>query len=109
MKSLQVMDAPYIEPEEKNNYSDLCVIQSAAGWYIGTMYKNPEGFVGPGSRDTDYFALKTQAKSVLLYMELLWNDIPDGPDKEDTFINTYNEWIILQGLDPRGVGYRLPP
>ncbi len=63
MKSPMVTQADYIA--DKGRYSDLQVLQSAAGYYIGTVYENPEGFTEPGSRDSDYFKTKEQAEAEL--------------------------------------------
>lgn len=53
MKSRLVMNAEYIPQEDKKNYSDLKVLKSVVGYYIGTMYTNTEGgFQEPGSRDS---------------------------------------------------------
>jgi hypothetical protein len=40
------------DPSNCHLYSDLGVYQSGAGFYIGTMYNNPEGFPEPGTRDS---------------------------------------------------------
>lgn len=70
MKSPMVQSAGYIKPEEKGNYTEMQVLRSAAGWYIGTMYENrgADGkllFQEPGSRDSDYFATKEVAAAYL--------------------------------------------
>ena len=51
--------------EEHEQYSDLKVMRSAAGWYIGTTRHHPDGFVDPGSRDSDYFRKKEEAEHYL--------------------------------------------
>ena len=43
MKSPLVESADYIK--DKENYSDLQVLMSGAGYYIGTVYNNPEGYL----------------------------------------------------------------
>lgn len=64
MKSPMVEDADYIS--DKTGYSELQVLQSGAGYYIGTIYTNPsDGCQEPGSRDSDYFATEEQAKKYL--------------------------------------------
>ena len=41
---------------DPDNYSDLKVLSSGAGFYVGTVHTDPEfGFDEPGSRDSDYF------------------------------------------------------
>jgi hypothetical protein len=67
MKSPMVENANYIK--DQGQYSELKVLQSAAGYYIGTMYNNPEGFQEPGSRDSDYFPTKEKAEAFLKELE----------------------------------------
>jgi hypothetical protein len=52
---------------EYNRYSELKVMRSGAGYYVGTSYRDPEfDFDVPGSRDTViYFATATEAKAEL--------------------------------------------
>ena len=61
-------------PEEAHaaswGYTDMMVLQSAAGYYIGTMYeeKDADGnvlFQEPGSRDTDYIRTREEAEKLL--------------------------------------------
>lgn len=63
MKSPMVESASYVNDAER--YSDLQVLQSGAGYYVGTMYENPEGYQEPGSRDSDYFATREGAEAYL--------------------------------------------
>lgn len=65
MKSILIIDASYIPKSERAKYSDLQVMKSAAGFYIGTTYNNEEGFQEPGSRDSCYFHTKEVAEKVL--------------------------------------------
>lgn len=69
MKSDLVMNAPYIKRDDRRRYTDLQVLRSNAGWYVGTLYNNPEGFQEPGSRDSGYFATKEEAEAELKLME----------------------------------------
>jgi len=73
MKSPMVTIADYIPKEEKSGYSDLQVMQSAAGYYIGTVYKNIEKdgsvWYEPGSRDSDYFKTREDAEKYLKYLQ----------------------------------------
>lgn len=74
MKSPMVTNATYIKTEEKSGYTDLKVLKSAAGHYIGTLYeeRNSSGevvFVEPGSRDSDYFANEESALAFLKALE----------------------------------------
>lgn len=67
MKSPIVMDLEPLEP----GYSDLQVMKSAAGYYIGTSYAmhDDDGeFIGhtPGSRDSvEYYATEAEAQHAL--------------------------------------------
>ena len=67
MKSPMVEHADYIP--DKGNYSEMKVMKSGAGYYVGTVYHNPEGFDEPGSRDSDYFRTKAQAEAYLKAIE----------------------------------------
>ena len=63
MKSLMV-DQAYVPKEDKGKYSDLQVLRSHAGWYIGTVFTE-DGFSEPGSRDSNYFRTEQEAKDEL--------------------------------------------
>lgn len=68
MKSPMVTNAPYIT--EKESYSELQVLQSGGGWYIGTMFEERDAngkviFQEPGSRDSDYFRTEIEARRYL--------------------------------------------
>lgn len=67
MKSPMVTNLSYID--DKGRYSELQVLQSGAGWYVGTIYNNPEGFPEPGSRDSGYFATEKEAGDFLKLLE----------------------------------------
>ena len=56
---------------DPGRYSDLQVLQSAAGFYIGTVYTDEHGFKEPGSRDSDYFATREEAERALGAMQAL--------------------------------------
>lgn len=45
-------------------YSDLCVLESAEGFYIGTTFTEPDGTIEPGSRDTTYFRSLEHAQEI---------------------------------------------
>lgn len=49
---------------DPENYSDLRVLESAAGFYVGTLYSQ-DGFTEPGSRDSDYFPTSDAAATFL--------------------------------------------
>lgn len=106
MKSFQVLNLGF----DYTGYSELQVMSSAAGFYLGTIYTDPkDGFQEPGSRDSDYFVHKEMAEQALAKLEEFYtNASPE--DKEDwTFISSWELWLIKEGLDPRCVGYRLYP
>jgi hypothetical protein len=60
--------------EEQNRYSELKVLRSGAGYYIGTIYRNPEGFEEPGSRDTHYFRTEEEAQTYLDMLNFMNDD-----------------------------------
>jgi hypothetical protein len=63
-----IQQAKYISNPE--NYSELKVLKSNAGYYIGTTYKDPiTQKESPGSRDTDYFDSKELAEAALYLLE----------------------------------------
>lgn len=77
MKSPMVTNAGYIS--DKDGYTDLQVLRSNAGWYIGTLYNNyrEDGtlqFQEPGSRDSDYFATEEEAAAYLKDIETMSED-----------------------------------
>ena len=56
--------------EDIENYSELKVMHSNAGYYIGTTYTDPvAGFVEPGSRDSNYFKTREEAEKFLKLVE----------------------------------------
>lgn len=74
MRSPMIEEATYITAEDKLRYTDLRVLRSNAGYYIGTLYqhKNEAGDVQweePGSRDSDYFATEAAAQAELELIE----------------------------------------
>ncbi len=47
-------------------YSNLKVMRSPAGWYLGrTCWDKEDGFEEPYSRETDYYETEEEAKQVL--------------------------------------------
>lgn len=47
-------------------YSDVQVLQSAAGWYVGTTFTEEEGYETPGSRESEeYYATQAEAQAAL--------------------------------------------
>lgn len=74
MKSPMISVANYLDAEEKSGYSDLQVLRSGAGWYVGTTFLNTKDvpgvtFLEPGSRDSDYFGTKEEAEDFLRRLE----------------------------------------
>jgi hypothetical protein len=67
---------------DAGNYSELQVLKSAAGYYIGTLYTHPkgsefEGLVEPGSRDSyDYYATEEEAQKALDENKFIQRDHP---------------------------------
>lgn len=109
MRSLQVI---YVENGDDAGYSDLQVMSSDAGWYIGTIYQNPgQSFQEPGSRDTGYFPTKEIAEKVLAAMEEYYKEVEskDVQGNLDTFASDLDAviWQTLGYID--NVGYRLYP
>lgn len=67
------MKSPMLENMEIDNlknYSELKVLHSNNGYYVGTTYTDPEdGFVEPGSRDSGYFKTREEAERFLKLVE----------------------------------------
>lgn len=68
MKSPQVQQAKHIPEGEKANYSDLKVLRSLAGYYVGTTYFDGV-YEEPGSRDSIYFSTREKATEFLKQVE----------------------------------------
>ena len=82
MRSLQIIQA---EGKDNLNYSDLKVIQSPAGWYIGTIFTDPHTkCLELGSRDTFYFCTKSQAEKAYGLLEKHYPDISAWMTECDT-------------------------
>ena len=72
LKSLQVRNTYSLHAPEPASYSRLQILKSPAGYYLGTIYIDPEHlFEEPGSRDTTYFQTLDQAVRALEYMTTL--------------------------------------
>lgn len=70
-----------ITEEDSRLYSDLQVMQSGAGYYIGTSYTNkehfPDIFQEPGSRDSyHYYPSQEEAQAALDNQDWLQRDRP---------------------------------
>ncbi|MCK9293178.1 hypothetical protein M0P25_03825 [archaeon] len=66
MKSIMLTN---IQVEDPENYSDMKVMKSNAGYYVGTWYNNPKGFKDHGTRDSQYFKNYEEAEEFLKYVE----------------------------------------
>lgn len=108
MRSIQVARIHVDHPEEEARYSPLQVMQSAAGWYIGTAYNNEDGWQEPGSRDSDYYATKEEADYAFRYLENFWFLCKHELCPED-IANKWADQMWKLGRDPRRVGYRFKP
>lgn len=62
----------------KEGYSELQVLRSNAGYYIGTMYTNVEedgtSWESPGSRDSGYYANEEDAAHALSAIKLMGDE-----------------------------------
>lgn len=66
MKSPFITFTNLIAAEDKPNYSDLQVLKSAAGFYVGTLYHEADGTRIPGTRDSlNYFSSREKAAAHL--------------------------------------------
>ena len=72
LKSLQVRNTYSLHAPESSNYSRLQILRSPAGYYLGTIYIDPDHlFEEPGSRDTTYFPRIEDAIRALEFMTSL--------------------------------------
>jgi len=65
------MRSSVIPEAEKAQYSDLKVMRSAAGYYIGTSFRDENGDETPGSRDSGYLPTEIDAQNFLLLVNSL--------------------------------------
>ena len=70
-------------PDKEGEYTDLQVLKSAAGYYIGTLFihyndsrSETPGLIEPGSRDSQYFATKEEAEQTLSTMTFQQREHP---------------------------------
>ena len=78
LKSKIVTEANYLTAKEKSGFTELQVLHSNGGWYVGTLYqeKDKNGNVlwtEPGTRDTDYFNSQEDAARYLRIMQQGFN------------------------------------
>lgn len=72
LKSLQVKNTYSSDSQTPDSYSRLQILKSPAGYYIGTIYIDPEHlFEEPGSRDTNYFPSLDSALRAFEYLTTL--------------------------------------
>jgi hypothetical protein len=81
MKSPMIEAMPYLLPKTpemrsavSNRYTELQVLRSGAGYYIGTLYEEFDAigkvvWQEPGSRDSDYFRTEEGAAAYLKVIE----------------------------------------
>lgn len=92
MKSIQVLRAHYINPEEKARYSELIVLRAGTQYYLGTFYSSPTGLTEPGSRDTSYLESKSHAELALSVLIKLTNDMRG--QMEETIIENWEATMM---------------
>lgn len=71
MKSPMVTNLDCIP--NKESYFELQVLRSAAGYYVGTLHTDENGFTEPGSRDSGYFGTRQEAERYLAMVQ----DVPN--------------------------------
>ncbi len=66
-------------PCSYGTYSDMQVMQSPAGYYIGTTFEHTsgdyKGLVEPGSRESEYFGSREEAEAAL--RDMTFNQRPN--------------------------------
>lgn len=62
-----------ISNEELKYYSKLMVLQSAAGFYIGSLYQEDPNDPVPGTRDSQYF--RTEAEAIAAFQSNDWMQV----------------------------------
>jgi hypothetical protein len=107
MKSYQILN--HSPKSEQAKYSDLQVLQSAAGWYVGTLYYAAGSasvcMAEPGSRDTDYFPSK-EAANLALALLLYYASRSTNPTE---VVANFDSQLTFLGLNSRDIGYRMSP
>jgi hypothetical protein len=91
VKSIQILRAHYINQAEKDRYSELLVLHSPAGYYLGTFFKGTE-FTEPGSRDTSYLETKSQAELALSVLQKMCVDMKG--QLEETIISNWEATMM---------------
>jgi hypothetical protein len=108
MRSLQVAYVYADQFEELGRFTELQVLKSAAGWYIGTLYNAVEGWQEPGSRDSDYYPTEERANYALTYLNNLYGLLRHETTAEE-IVDRWAKHMHTMGYDPRQVGYRFTP
>lgn len=80
MKSPMITKGDFIE--DKGSYSDLMVLRSGAGFYVGTLWQERDAkgkivYQEPGSRDSDYFPSHEAAASFLATLTVCGEDVAE--------------------------------
>jgi hypothetical protein len=84
------MKSSVIPEAEKPQYSDLKVMRSAAGYYIGTSFRDEAGDETPGSRDSGYLPTEADAQSFLQLVNSL-------AETDEEFAEVFLEFV---GISP---------
>lgn len=64
MKSAKSL-MPHISVSDRERYGDLKVMKADAGYYVGSEFKNAEGFLVPATRDSPYYTTNEEATAQL--------------------------------------------
>ncbi len=76
MRSPMIKHGDFLTEGEKGRYTEMKVLRSGAGYYIGTLYEERDAagnltWQEPGSRDSPcYFATEVEAERYLKTMEI---------------------------------------
>lgn len=65
--------SPQLSTSELKYYSKLMVLQSAAGYYIGSLYQEDPNEPSPGTRDSQYF--RTEAEAIAAFNSNDWMQV----------------------------------
>ncbi|MDO4644044.1 MAG: hypothetical protein Q4A74_09410 [Cardiobacteriaceae bacterium] len=68
---LAIANRPWAEKPEED--SDLRILKSAAGYYVGRVELDEEGHEWPFSRESDYYRSKEKAEDALKFLIELEN------------------------------------
>lgn len=65
------------DPYGEGSYSELKVMKSGAGYYIGRTFKNPDGYDEPGTRESAYF-MSEEAANEAFENGFSWRASPEN-------------------------------